>query len=512
MSLDTFSHGSEDGTHDTYYDDLSATVAGGKPPLSGSSLSEYVNPLLEQQLKLEELSAEEMTQYFTTRVRDPAVVDGICEMLDGQGGRRWIQLLNSLPAGQGFSMLREEFNLDRRIVAQLLAEFTCATERTAKEALLVKPLKSSPTRPAEGQLVEGGATLLEGIRPKNSELASSVSGVGVLDKVRLDDMPLLAKLETDQQMVSSMDLEKFRISMSSWMSASSGAIAKGVDLIFRTPSTSLEAIISQLKPEELRFDCRAGSKLFATAHSSIQDMLMSDDSRRHNGSESLLKIIQTVSGVVNFQCEERTAIMLQCYQAGHPPVTEPADLEAALNKFVADYGVWARISTVDCAALYRVGIQHLMKLLFLRADMIAPLVTPIAMSHGQHPNDGVQYLQTVKQCARKLTLWPRGAGSPTIDEHPGIDYEAADPVQPVRAEDRVVPLKAPVAAQKPITCCVFSVTNESEARGTDGLIGGTDGQTGGIECRPQHDEWYDLPRKIAERTALALHAAALISG
>jgi hypothetical protein len=138
MSLDTFSHGSEDGTHDTYYDDLSATVAGGQPPLSGSTLSEYVNPLLEQQLKLEELSAEEMTEYFTARVRDPAVADGICEMLDGQGGRRWIQLLNSLPDGQGFSMLREDFNLDFRIVARLLADFKCATERTAKEALLGK--------------------------------------------------------------------------------------------------------------------------------------------------------------------------------------------------------------------------------------------------------------------------------------------------------------------------------------------------------------------------------------
>jgi hypothetical protein len=511
MSLDNISHGSEDGTHDTYYDDLSATVAGGQP-LSFSS----VNPLLEQSANLEDMYADGLESYLTNIVGDAEVVSSMCKTLGSPGGRRWIELLSALPDGESFNMLHEECRIRRMAVAALLLDVKYARGRMARGVGAGHEVVTSlghNVLSAEGQHMKAGITPHES-RPKNSELDSSVSGVGALDKVRLDDMPLLAKLETDQQMVSSMDLEKFRISMSSWMSASSGAIAKGVDLIFRTPSTSLEDIISQLKPEELKFDCRAGSKLFATAHSSIQDMLMSDDSRRHNGSESLLKIIQTVSGVVNFQCEERTAIMLQCYQAGHPPVTEPADLEAALNKFVADYGVWARISTVDCAVLYRVGIQHLMKLLFLRADMIAPLVTPIAMSHGQHPNDGVHYLQTVKQCARKLTLWPRGAGPLTIDEHPGIDYEAADPDQPARAEDRVVPLKAPVAAQKPIACCVFSVTNESETRGTDGLTGHgvTDGQTGGTECRPQHDEWYDLPRKIAERTALALQAAALISG
>jgi hypothetical protein len=69
--------------------------------------------------------------------------------------------------------------------------------------------------------------------------------------------------------------------------------------------------------------------------------------------------------------------------------------------------VWQRVSTVDCAALYKVGLQGLMKALYLRADMIAPLIAPIGQWMAQYPGDSDQLLHIMKVCARKLTLWPR---------------------------------------------------------------------------------------------------------
>jgi hypothetical protein len=121
--------------------------------------------------------------------------------------------------------------------------------------------------------------------------------------------------------------------------------------------------------------------------------------------------VHTIASIVNFQCEERTALMLQNYQQDHPSVHEPADLQAAVNKYVGDYGVWSRISTVSSDSLYRTGLLHIMKLLLMRQDMIQHLTTPLAIVQGMYPGDGIKYLEKIKSCALHLTLWPRESKS-----------------------------------------------------------------------------------------------------
>jgi hypothetical protein len=572
MSFHVF-HGSEDGTYVPTDDGLSATIAAGPRAPSTSPLSVRNNPLLVQPVLLEEMDAEGLCIYLTNLVKDAELVGDIRERLGDLGGRRWTELLSAMPDGQSFCMLREDLKIANRfVVAELLVDVAHAHARMTTSVRAGAAYAIAPGRDAHGQHLGAGA-LGEGARHTNSELSSSLSvfgaldrvrledtsspaklasslgletalgqdtniqhlgagaqlhggsvnGAGALDRVRLEDMPSLAKLQASDQTVSSLGLEKYRISLSSWLSAHCCVMAHGVDQIITTPMCSLEAIYLNLLPSEVKFDCRTGSKFFASAHTSIQNMLLGDSTRRHNGSESLLRMIQTISRTVNFQCEERTALMLEHHQNDHPPVSEPADLEAAVLKYVNAYGVWQRISTVDCVALYKVGLQGLMKLLYLRADMIAPLIAPVGQWVSLHPGDSDQFLHIVKVCARKLTLWPREAllhTDLTVDE-------AAEQVHPMRTEDKVPkPALTSVPVPNASGYCVYSVVDGHDpgnsggpTRGTlnsSGQTGGTNGssdQTGGTDGSSdqtrgiEHKAQYDLPEMIRIKTAERLKAA-----
>jgi hypothetical protein len=506
MSFHVF-HGSEDGTYVPTDDGLSATIAAGPRAPSTSPLSVRNNPLLVQPVLLEEMDAEGLCIYLTNLVKDAELVGDIRERLGDLGGRRWTELLSAMPDGQSFCMLREDLKIANRfVVAELLVDVAHAHARMTTSVRAGAAYAIAPGRDAHGQHLGAGA-LGEGARHTNSELSSSLSVFGALDRVRLEDMPTLAKLEESGKMVSSLVLERFRISMCAWLSANSSVMAKAVDTIISVPATSLEGFYTLLGPAELKFDCRTGSKLFSSADSSIQDMLLSDDSRRHNGAESLLRIVQSIASIVNFQCEERTALMLQNYQVEHPPVLEPADLEAAINKFVADYGVWARISTVDCAALYKVGIQNLMKSLFCRADMIAPLVAPIGMVQAQHPNDGVQYLKAVKQCARVLTLWPRQEEMKTMPVVPQVSVPLNGPVPKVGIAE---PLLMQHSAGLNHVCAVTSALSTGD-NSLKTLTGGT-GEHGGKTRGSEQTAQYDIQQQIKVKTAEYLKAAGFTRG
>jgi hypothetical protein len=131
---------------------------------------------------------------------------------------------------------------------------------------------------------------------------------------------------------------------------------------------------------------------------------MDETKRQYHGRESALQMIQSIAQRVNFRSEERTIKLLKSYLTETAPCNNQWELHSEIENFKAEYGVYSRISNMDCAVMYKSALKHMLSLLNQKPELNEPLVVKMAICEAQYPGDMQRYMEELENCASALAL------------------------------------------------------------------------------------------------------------
>ncbi len=262
MSQHDVFHGSEDGqppSSNTPAVSLTVTDAGSPGPFSNSTVSGASNPLFTAGDALEHMGPEDFETYLEKRIGDGIVSAGVLEIVGPIGGQEWIELITCLNQDQTVNMLREELKVPRMVVvSKLLADVHKARDRLAERVVWTEERAQlqSQLSVERAKALEAAEELAKG---KQDREGSKDGSKQPLDRVKLEDMPKFPNPTAGECMVSSLQLDRFKVSLTTWLRNLSKAMADGVTTLIDKPDTDLSTITGLFDDKHENFDCRLAS-------------------------------------------------------------------------------------------------------------------------------------------------------------------------------------------------------------------------------------------------------------
>jgi hypothetical protein len=135
----------------------------------------------------------------------------------------------------------------------------------------------------------------------------------------------------------------------------------------------------------------------------IQDILVDDTKRQHKGQESFMIMIKSIATRINFRCEARTVQMLNKYITKGESWTDPTKLLSMVHGFRMKHGVYSRMCDLDCKALYKTAIEHVLSALSKQTEMNAPLNIRMGISAVMNKDNFEKYMADLEAVAFDLT-------------------------------------------------------------------------------------------------------------
>ena len=124
------------------------------------------------------------------------------------------------------------------------------------------------------------------------------------------------------------------------------------DQLIQDYTVDIDTTLANMPPMERRFDTRLGAKLYADAPIAIQDLLIDKEKRRYQDQDSFLQMVKSIALRINFKSEERTISLLRTFINETKPCQDPRKLSEELATFATTYGIFSKLSSVNCGTVY----------------------------------------------------------------------------------------------------------------------------------------------------------------
>ena len=259
----SFSHGSEEGIPST------ADPIDVEP---SPEASVGTSPLSSQGDALEHMDARYLQEYLLKITRDAKTVEQVIKTTQINNGVEWVKLLTCVAESETLLMLKEECDITNRISSmRLIRDAKSARQRmdhqdqwNAERNQLVDEIATS-----REQHVNEINQMTDAVNAATGTGTTAGTGLPNLDNVRLDDMPKIPKGQNSEKMLSPHQLERYKVSITSFIQARSDTIVSMADQLIQDYTVDIDTILANVSPMERRFDTRLGGKLYADAPSAI---------------------------------------------------------------------------------------------------------------------------------------------------------------------------------------------------------------------------------------------------
>jgi hypothetical protein len=248
-------------------------------------------------------------------------------------------------------------------------------------------------------------------------LAAQEANKGKL--VKLEEMPVMPQTLSGETMLTPVQLERYKVAIKTYINPYDSFAAQWasslIDDYQLDPTSYLEALTS----EQSELDARLGAGLYDKSPVCIQDMLIDDAKRQHDGKESFMIMIKSIATRINFRCEARTIQMLNKYINQGEPCRDPTKLLSMVQEFRMRHGVYSRMCDLDCKALYKTALKHMMSALAKDTAMNEHLNIKMGISAHMNRNNFELYMEDLESVALDLTLWtPEVSAAPKQTRRP----------------------------------------------------------------------------------------------
>ena len=310
--------------------------------------------------RLEALDRAELWAYLVRVTKGEEVAKLAIVDNDTDNGSQWARLLTVVSKEDAVELLRDELGIASALIrARLMGDATELMERMDSVRRTAAKQGQKP-EPAPPPRYNGSGSQVNGDLGQTNTNEGGAEEMKRLSLVRLSDMPTLPKPTFGQDMISSIQLEHFKVAVGIFLGAHCAPMEKGVNALVGDPSVDLDEIFDMMSSAQLAFDTRCCSKLYQDAPECLQGLMFNEDKRMWRGRVSLLAMIRTIATRVNFRCSERTVLLLTKYLTNRAvQVEQPNQLCKKLAEFVNEFGLYSKIATVDCAVLYKAALTHL---------------------------------------------------------------------------------------------------------------------------------------------------------
>jgi len=409
--------GSEDG--DGQVPDPSLQMNGSTPASAlRSELSFGSNPLFagdeDRPRMLEGRDAEELSLYWASRVTCEQARDTITNLFQGMTGQRWVEMLTSSDAESAELLLKEDCRIESRPDRMILkADAVSALNRMKADREISSQWDLRSKIMAEA---EAANARMKG-RMEARLLAAQEANKGKL--VKLEGMPVMPQTLSGETMLTPVQLERYKVAIKTYINPYDSFAAQWasslIDDYKLDPTSYLEALTS----EQRELDARLGARLYDKSPVCIQDMLIDDAKRQHDGKESFMIMIKSIATRINFRCEARTIQMLNKYINQGEPCRDPTKLLSMVQEFRMRHGVYSRMCDLDCKALYKTALKHMMSALAKDTAMNEHLNIKMGISAHMNRNNFELYMEDLESVALDLTLWtPEVSAAPKQTRRP----------------------------------------------------------------------------------------------
>ena len=351
----------------------------------------------EQPKTLESRDADEMLVYWTLRVASEQARARIINLFQGMTGMQWIEMLTSSDGKVTEMLLEEDCGIKPRpermvITSEAASAFASVGARRA----------TSSQEEMRSKIMSDNAIVNARMKDRMEAryLAKQEADKGKLTK--MDGMPQPTSGET---MLTPVQLERYKVALKTYINPydTFAAIwaASLIDDYKQDPSEYLDG----LTDEQKSLDARLGARLYDKAPVCIQDILVDDMKRQHKGQESFMIMIKSIATRINFRCEARTVQLLNKYITKGESCTDPTQLLSMVQKFRMTHGVYSRMCDLDCKALYKTAIEHMLSALSKQTEMNAPLNIRMGISAVMNKDNFEKYMEDLEEVALDLTLY-----------------------------------------------------------------------------------------------------------
>ena len=215
-----------------------------------ASASNVTNPLFECGDALERMEGEAFREYLMKRTADHNVVEVVIEEHGTTTGAGWMELLTCLGEDATVRMLHEECGITSMMrIMKLLTDARKAQQRVKDHENWTTGREDTRRQAAEGKVDTAG----KGGRDKEDDRSG-------LDVVKLGDMPTFAKPQAGEKMITSMQLHRLKVALSTFFGQHSQALSKGMVAVIENYEVDLDVYLQALDQREIMFDGRAAGR------------------------------------------------------------------------------------------------------------------------------------------------------------------------------------------------------------------------------------------------------------
>ena len=396
--------GSEDG--DGQVPDPSLQMDG-SPEASAlrSGLSFGSNPLFagdeEERVPktLEGRDAEELSLYWASRVTDESACAMIIKLFQGMTGQRWVEMLTSSDAESAELLLKEDCEIKSRPERMMIrADAVSARGRMEAKCALTDQTEMRSRIMAESEAAN--AIMKARMEAKLTAMQAETKG----KMLKMDAMPILPSPLAGETMLTPVQLERYKVAIKTYVNPYDTFQAKWAAGLIEDYKEDPTEYLDSLDKMERELDAKLGARLYDKSPMCIQDLLVDDSKRQHNGEESFIIMIKSIATRINFRCEARTVQMLNKYITKGEPCTDPTQLLSMVQEFKMTHGVYSRMCDLDCKALYKTALKHLLSAIS-KDTALNEFNIRLGISAVTNVDDFDKYVKELEDVALDMTLY-----------------------------------------------------------------------------------------------------------